>query len=112
MATVEQIKTGIGGFIMETMAPHMDPTRQFIAGAATEFLKAKAEHILREVSQKDWARMLGIVTDDGIDIDTAMQAIQAQFQRQPKLPVDIPYFGHFAFDASDLRDLHNRIRNA
>ena len=112
MATVEQIKTGAGDFIMSVMIPRMDPTRQFLAGVATEFFKAKADRILREMSQKEWARVFGIVDADGIDIDTAAQAASIQFQRQPRLPVDIPYFGHFEFDASDLRDLCNRIRNA
>ena len=112
MATIEQIKTGAGDFIMTTMIPRMDPTRQFIAGVATEFAKLKAEHILRSMSQKEWAHIFGIVDAEGIDVDTAMQAASIQFQRQPRFPVDVPYFGHFEFDASDLRDLYNRIRNA
>ena len=113
MATINQVKTGLSDFILTTMTPRMDETRQFLAGVSTAFLSRKADQILRAVAQTNWAKMIGLFDENGeIDIDTVFESIMEQFKRQQKFPVDILYFGQFSFTAHDIQDLYNRIKNA
>ena len=113
MATIDQVKVGLSDFILTTMAPRMDETRQFLAGFGTTLLSRKADNIMRSIAQKDWARMIGLFNENGeLDIETAFEAMMEQFKRQSKFPIEIPYFGCFAFTAHDIQDLYNRIKNA
>ena len=111
--SVDQIRCGVSSYILSELVPRMDSTRQFIAGTATGFLSKKADHILRAIAQKDWAQLIELSYNDGkIDLETVFESAMEQFQRQPKLPLDIPYFGRFTFEASDAQKLYNMIMNA
>ena len=113
MATINQVKIGLSDFMLTTMAPRMDETRQFLAGVGTAFFSRKADQILRAVAQTSWARMFGLFDENGdIDIDTAFESMMEQFKRQPKFPVDILYFGQFSFTAHDIQLLYEKIKNA
>lgn len=113
MVTINQFKAGLSDFIFTTMAPRMDETRQFIAGAGTFFAMRKADQIARAISQKEWAQIMGLFDEQGnMDIETAFESIMDQFKRQPKFPVELPYFGCFSFTAHDIQELYNKIKNA
>lgn len=113
MVTIEQIKAGMSDFAFSTMIPRMDENRQFWAGVSTEFLKRKADHVMRALSKREWAHMIGLFDENGnIDIETAFESMMEQFKRQPKFSTEIPYFGCFSFTAHDIQELYNKIKNA
>lgn len=113
MATIAQVKAGLSEFILSTMAPRMDESRQFWAGVAVAFASRKADHILRVLSQSSKIQMLDVFDGAGnIDIDVIFECIMEQFKRRQKLPISIPYFGDFAFTAHDAQELFDMIKRA
>lgn len=111
MATVGQIKAGIGDYIQNKIMPMMDSRRKFALGIAYGLVAAKAEDMIAQISQTPAMRITGIIMDNGeIDLDTLYRAALEQMRAQKKLSIEMPIFGEFTFAENDLMDIYQAIK--
>lgn len=109
MIEMRRFKAGVLEYANREILPKMDPTRQFVAGVVLGLASNKMEAMLSKLAENELVKMLGIVEGDQVDLDAIHNALQAQFAKQPVLPVDIPMMGRINFRAEDASTLFQII---
>lgn len=71
MVNINQIKSGLGGYIDTVMLSMMDRKRRFVPGTAYIMMAAKLDKFVPAFAQVPAVKVLGIIDNDGnVDIDS------------------------------------------
>ena len=109
MTEMRKVTSGLLEYANRELLPKLDPTRQFLAGAALGMLSGRMEAVAGELAKNPLVSALGLVQGNMVDLDSIYNALNAQFAKQPVLPVDIPMLGRFNFNAGDATLLYQII---
>ncbi len=110
MVEMARIRDGVLQFATERVLPKMSPARQFVAGTALGLVAARADALMKTLSENELVKASGLVTENGmVDLDTVYEAAMMQMRKQRTLPLDIPMMGRWTFDEEDLSELYRTI---
>lgn len=110
MVSAQQITAGVGTYIQSKMMPRLDDKRQFALGTFYFLGAVRINQMIDALRSNQIVQAFGIIDEAGqVDIDALYNAAHAQMQAQGKLTLDIPFFGRFAFNSDDLRELRDCI---
>ena len=109
MIELRRVKAGVLEYANREILPKLDPTRQFLAGAVLGMAAGKVEAVVGKLGENEMVKTLGIVEGNMVDVEGIYGALQAQFAKQPVLPVNIPMVGLINFKAEDAALLYQII---
>lgn len=79
MVTEQQIARGIAAWIDSEFLPMLSGGSKYAAGVAGAMLAKHGEALLRGLKDHEMIRVLGIVTDDGYELDELRRVMLEQF---------------------------------
>lgn len=110
MVEMARIRDGVLEYATERVLPKMSPARQFLAGTALGVVAARADALMKVLTENELVKASGLVTENGmVDLDAVFDAAAMQMRKQKTLPLDIPMMGRWTFDENDLRELYQTI---
>lgn len=113
MASIYQIKTGVGRYVEQEILPALPGWRRWVFGAGAVLAVGNAEKIVQTLSGNEMVRMIGLVREDGeVDIDTAYKAIRTQAEQTGPTEIDVPAIGKLRMSADDIDKLYRYIKEA
>lgn len=112
MKTASQVVSGLMAYMDKQLMPRLQKPQQFVAGIAMGLLATRAENAVQELSKHPAIKALGMMNENGINIDELYSLAKAQMRKQTDLPLDIPMIGRVTMTESDLDELYRAIQQA
>lgn len=109
MVDAARFKIGVLKYAHSALLSKMTGLSQFLAGMA---IGAYLEDINAIADAYPAIKAMGLIKDDGVDVDKAYRLAKSHFDAFGKLDVEIPHIGKFTFRAPDLDELYQSICGA
>lgn len=111
MVSYEQVINGLTKFIDSEIINQLTGNQKILLGIGTGVALRKIENIYNALKNNPMIKMLGIITDDGIDIETLYEEAKKQAMKEV-IRLDIPMIGTLKLNEEDVVKLYNYIKNS
>lgn len=109
MIEVKKVAAGFTEYANRHILPKMPPTKQFVAGMALGLVGSRAEDLFGLLTDKEWAKALGLTDGRLVDIDRLYAVAKEQATKLGTIPIEVPMLGLLTFNSNDLDDLYRII---
>lgn len=109
--TVNQIMTGLTGYIDAEILPHLSGAKRYGATVYLALVELNAMNWIKDALNHPAVRMLGVVDGENVDADKLHTAMSKAMHGE-SLKIDIPIIGTFSFNTSDVDKLFDYMRRA
>lgn len=108
----EKVIKGLMTYIEREMVPGMNGWQTIAAGVAMNRIARRSEHLKQWMHETPILKVMGIINDEGVDINGLAEDLKIQIERKGKLTLEIPMMGKYTFYAADIDKLRNTIMEA
>lgn len=108
MVNVERIQRGVRAFVDNEMLPKMTGAQRWMTAVAIGIYVEKLPQILQSWSQIPALKPLGIITPEGVDVETAYKYLKTAAQ-SGGASFDVPLLGTVTFTEADVDRLYQYI---
>lgn len=108
MVTVERLQRGVRAFVDNEMLPKMTGAQRWMTAVAIGIYVEKLPQMLQSWSQLPAIKPLGIITPDGVDVETAYKYLKPAAQ-SGGASFDVPLLGTVTFTEADVDRLYQYI---
>lgn len=106
----ETVVDGINRYIDKEIYINLNDAQELVARVVVGRMNSNSEYIKNALMNNGFAKTLGIVDSDGmVDVDTILEDIRREIDRQGSLQVNIPMIGKLTFHIGDVDVLRNEI---
>lgn len=111
MLKVSQLVDGTITYIEVEILPVLDGWQVWVAGAALNLARKRADTVLEPLLKHKAINALGLMNDSGlVDLDAAYIAIKAAAHKHGDIKVDLGAIGDFTFGEKDLEALYKHLK--
>ena len=111
MVNYEQVVNGLTKFIDNEIISQLSGNQKILLGIGTGVALRKGENMYNALKNNSMIKMLGIITDEGIDLETLYEEAKKQAMKEV-IRVDIPMVGTLKLNEEDIVKLYNYIKNS
>lgn len=114
MTPIATIQKGLANYLDTELMPLIPTTekgKKFATGVILSLGIKKFDNLAASLGNKYMLNDIGIITPDGIDIDTLRDVVIANIPAEG-LTLSIPMLGEMTLHAEDIKKLYNCIKNA
>lgn len=111
MVTYEQVMNGLTKFIDAEIISQLSGNQKILLGIGSGVALRKGENLYNGLKNNSMIKMLGIINEDGIDIETLYEEAKKQTQKEA-IRVDIPMVGTLKLNGEDIEKLYSYIKNS
>lgn len=104
MINVERIQHGVRAFVDNEMLPKMTGAQRWMVAVAVGVYVEKLPQMLQSWAQLPAVKPLGIITPDGVDVETAYKYLKPAAQAGGA-SFDVPLLGTVTFTEADVDSL-------
>ena len=104
MINVERIQHGVRAFVDNEMLPKMTGAQRWMVAVAIGIYVEKLPQMLQSWAQSPAIKPLGIITPDGVDVETAYKYLKPAAQAGGA-SFDVPLLGKVTFTETDVDSL-------
>lgn len=110
MVSISQVEKGIARYLDAELVDLLpdNGVQRLIAATGISLMIKRSGQMFENIKNNDWVRMLGIIDDDQIDIDTLRDELKANMP-DSGVKVDIPVLGKITLKKDDVDKLHDYI---
>lgn len=112
MVRIEAVQRGLANYIDKNLLSQMTPVEKVAKGGLIGIYLNGLPNIISGYVSKSGLDKIGVVTEQGIDIDAIKNSFMVQFQSAGKVPFDVPFIGTLTFDAEEIEKIYQEILNA
>ena len=111
MVSYEQVTNGLTKFIDSEIINQLTGNQKILLGIGSGIALRKSENIYNGLRNNQIIKMLGIINDEGIDIETLYEEAKKQAMKEV-IRIDIPMIGTLKLNEEDIMKLYNYIKNS
>ena len=111
MVSMEAVQKGIANYVDKNLLSQMTPTEKVLKGGMIGIYLNGLPKILNGFVSKAGLDKIGVVTEQGIDIEVIKNSFTTQVQSVGQFPVSIPWIGTLTFDAEEIEKIYKEIIN-
>ena len=111
MVTYEQVINGLTKFIDNEIISQLSGNQKILLGIGAGVALRKGENLYNGLKNNSMIKMLGIINEDKIDIETLYEEAKKQATKEV-IRVEIPMIGTLKLNEEDIMKLYNYIKNS
>lgn len=111
MVTYEQVINGLTKFIDNEIISQLSGNQKILLGIGAGVALRKGENIYNGLKNNSMIKMLGIINEDKIDIETLYEEAKKQATKEV-IRVEIPMIGTLKLNEDDIEKLYGYIKNS
>ena len=111
MVTYEQVINGLTKFIDNEIISQLSGNQKILLGIGAGVALRKGENLYNGLKNNSMIKMLGIINEDKIDIETLYEEAKKQATKEV-IRVEIPMIGTLKLNEDDIEKLYGYIKNS
>lgn len=111
MVTYEQVINGLTKFIDNEIISQLSGNQKILLGIGAGVALRKGENLYNGLKNNSMIKMLGIINEDKIDIETLYEEAKKQATKEV-IRVEIPMIGILKLNEEDIEKLYGYIKNS
>lgn len=109
----EKVIRGITKYINAEMYKGMNEWQEFLARLAVSRMLANPQNLKNTLMDNMFIKTFAIFDEEGnVDVEGLMRDLKHVIENKGKVSFEIPMFGKFTFETSDVDKLHRHIMEA